>query len=448
MSNEPLDKKANDASTLACCATCEHVTTVPELLVKSGMGNLCPPCAIKNKVNPYGESTKWLGYFGLFLVGLFWLIITDGDAVYIILNLFIAAIAFYPLLALHEFVHALATILVGGKVFAIQLGLGRVLFRKKVLGIWLTLNRFLIAGLCFSGIPTINLIRTRYFFIVAAAPFYHIVIFWLCVSRMDFSSIWTAVSIWPAILLPNSLLLFSCLYPFSSNLMGVGLGSDGLQMLRLLGRKLSPDDLHAQYYLGDIQSEIFSQNHEKALKRCEFAMSQYPENDYFQFTYASLLILTHDFKKAIELFERILPKLTNTPQDSVLRAYAYNNIAWSRLMVYERPEQLDIVTEYAKKALEIMPWTHHLRGTYAALLIEKGFYDEGVDEALAVADEMGDEATLYLTDNMATNLAVAARGLLSSGNKEEARACIAEAMEIAPDNYYLCNFIDADLYKL
>ena len=117
-----------------------------------------------------------------------------------------------------------------------------------------------------------------------------------------------------------------------------------------------------------------------------------------------------------------------------MQALHYNNYAWVLIMLRRSADDVAVAADYIRRAFAMAPWIPAIRGTLAAVRIELGEYEAGIEEALAVADEYRREHSPVANENRGSTLATAALGCFRLGERENAAELLAEAQRLAPED--------------
>jgi len=414
----------------ATCGRCGCTSTLPQLFRKSWGNRYCPACAIKIEL----RNVKIL--FGVLGILLVLDLINDGatygwlswEAWSLPIGILIVALT----LALHELSHALAAKLLGGRVFGIQLGLGRQIFKHWFDDFYLSISPFPVSGLCFAGFPTHEKLRLRYAIYVSAGLFFHAVTLWIAIPLLMRTG--NRFPFLDEIIILNGLMLFFNLLPRTVTTAAGQSGTDGMLLWRLLTSKLTAHDLRRNYYR---LATFFAYQQENIMKVNEYirlGLLLDPTDEVLEnFRVFMLLKQENKLEEAYTVWKNIVESETIKTVPDLQQAVYYNNYAWTTLMHQPTLNSLQIAREYAEKAYQMAPWIPSLKGTLAAVLVEQGEYQKGIEWALAVAKESEADQSPSRDESVAANLATAALGYFRLGKQETAVRTLQKAIALAPE---------------
>lgn len=414
----------------AICDRCGCTSTLPQLFRKSWGKQYCPACTIKRTI----LSTQLL----FLVLGILLLLdlLNDG-AIYgwlswqawsLPIGILIVALT----LTLHELSHALMAKLLGGRVFGIQLGMGRQLFRRWFDDFYLSISLFPVSGVCFAGFPTNERLRLRYALYISGGLLFHTVVLLIAIPLLMRTGNRYPFLDWIIIL--NGLSLFFNLLPRTVITAAGQSGSDGMLLWRLLTGKLTTNELKRSYYRLAAFFAFQQERTDKVAIYVQEGLQLNPADDVLENLRVFLLLKQENkLEEAYTVWKNIVESEELETMHVLQQAIYFNNYAWATLMHQPTPNSLHIAREYAEKAYQMAPWISVLKGTLAAVLVEQGEYQQGVEWALAVAKESEAEQSPSRDDNVASNLATAALGYYRMGDRETAVHHLQQAIALAPD---------------
>lgn len=420
------------AEPTAVCARCQCVSTLPELFQRGLMGKLCPACTAKVAVR-----NAWLIY------GSLWALIAVGTILpwlrgeppwpFSISVGIILAVSLGSLL-LHELSHAVVTLLTGGRVFGIHIGIGPLLFQRWPQKFYVGASLLPASGICFAGFPELPWLRARFALMVAAGPLFHLAVLLLLAGRYwpHFGEAGYRLS--TVILVVNAFMLITNIFPLTKVNSAAGqVGSDGHMLWRLLRGKFGHDQIIQAYYSAVVAFAYQRGENSEALAAAQEGLQLYPENEILRNLHGYLLFKNQYFDEASAIWRDLALHEPTTESQPALQALHYNNYAWVMLVRSKEENALDIAEEYIERAFRMAPWVPHICGTHAAVLIERGNYAQGIEEALKTAKTFKQlDKSPSGPENQASNLAYAALGYQRSGKPTEARELLTQAMALAP----------------
>lgn len=421
----------------AVCRHCGCRSILPQLFQKTWGGLLCPVCAAKRALRRNQVIYSiFLGLILLNTVGLWLLTGRSGRfGIELLLILWLSLL----LLILHELSHAGMAWLLGGRIFGIHLGVGKLLLQRWLGNFYLGVSLLPASGLCFASFPQTSWPRLRYGLMVAAGPLFHLLLLLLLLPRTRaFLGIPTLGWLLTLFML-NAFMLALNLWPFLKVSTAAGIaGSDGSQLWRLLRGKLTAEQIYQGYYQLLATFALQQKRDDHALAEVEQGLARYPDNQILRNLHGYLLLRSDRLEASLAIWQALLdapPAATLTPETApLLQAIHYNNYAWVRLMRQREPADLTSATEYAERAFAMAPWLAPIRGTLAAVKIAGGDYATGIKLALAVAEEYKREHSPVALESRGSTLATAALGYYRLGQTDESYSLLAQAKALAPQD--------------
>lgn len=334
---------------------------------------------------------------------------------------------------LHELSHALAAQLVGGKVFGIQLGIGRQLLRRWFGGFYLGISQFPVSGLCFAAFPTNERLRLRYTVYVGSGLVFHALAIWGAVFLRQNIGYPHPILNW--IITANSFLLLVNAFPYMATTAVGQSGSDGMMLWHLLTGKLNTQNLRHNYYR---LATFFAHEQGKMDQASAYihaGLAANPDDEMLE-NFRVFLLLRQENKiaDAQSAWKSLLESDSFDSIPDLQKALVHNNYAWATLMDQPPKDGVQIAREHAEKAYQMAPWVASFKGTLAAVLIEQGEHQKGIELALAAAKEH-EEASFSSdqNENLAENLATAALGYFRLGEQETAVRYLQQALAITTE---------------
>jgi hypothetical protein len=360
------------------------------------------------------------GLLGLFLV---YLMPNEWMGWYL-LNVFFLEVALVLSVLPHELGHAYVGKRIGWRIFKIFIGIGKTVFKTKVLGIETEFRAIPLSGLVLAAPRTIDHYRVKRFAFALAGPFANVILMLACLAAMGgsltgFGGIVRHVAPLQMFFVANLWIVIVNLWPRRVTTSFGKMHSDGLQLLNAL--KANPNRAAESHAAGFIWESVMCQEKnqfEDARSWLEKGLALYPENLLLLTTQGGNLIYLGKFTEARECFLKVLPR---TDKQRLLRFIILNNIAYTNALI-GGAELLSEADRYSAEALTNLSWLPSIKGTRGTVLMELGKLDEAV-ELLRVA-----MLTHDLPPNKAQNacllaIAEARRGDLNAGRKylDEAR---------------------------
>jgi hypothetical protein len=297
---------------------------------------------------------------------------------------------------IHEAGHLAFARLAGGKPVRMVLGMGvHELYRCEFRGVMIIIHKNFRGGYAHASFTTGHYLKLRYALYIAGGALGNLAVATLfrvaggpplwpheTYFYVDLSSI---------MIISNVFLAVWSLVPFTTNIQGRRVPTDGLYLLKLpfIPQKDVKFNADADA-LYDIQRRVEAKHYTEALTLLQAYLEKHPTEHIRQLTHAHLLLKTGQFdaclKITLSLRDRVHEKAFK-PVAGIL----YNLLAWTYL-IQDNLEQADI---YSALAVQAIPGDINFRSTRGAVLIEKGKIGEGVSHLLESMDfEYVSNATL------------------------------------------------------
>lgn len=414
----------------ATCDRCDCISTLPDLFRKSWGACYCPACAVKAEIYSSKIAFGILGVLVLFnwiWGGLFYGF-TSWQA-WSVISIFIISILS---LIFHELSHALAAWSLGGRVFGIHIGMGKQIIRWWFKKTSLSISIFPVSGLCYAGFPFTKRLRLRYAILISGGLLFHLFILFITILFILRTGNRFPILDW--IIIINGMMFLLNLWPHTIITAAGPIGSDGKRLWRILTGKLLAKELHQSYYR---LAALFAFQQEQADQAAYYiheGLSRYSDDLFLENLRVFLLLEQEDkLEEAYITWKSIIKSETFNVAPAIQQAVYYNNYAWATLMHQPRSDSLETAHLFAEKAYRMVPWVPLIRGTLAAVFVEQGEYEKGVQWALSAAKEIKQQPSSIRRDkHVAMNLAAAALGCFRLGEQELARTHLQNALTLAP----------------
>lgn len=398
---------------------------------------LCPVCAAKRALRKEQLTFGGLLFLIVVNIGGSWLL--RGEPGQFGLGMIFVLGVMVLLILLHELSHAIAGWLLGGRVFGIHLGVGRLLFQRWLGNFYVGVSLLPASGICFVGFPPGKGNRLRFGLMVLAGPLFHLLLLLLLLPSprarlgLPFNQ-WVIMS-----MITNALLIFINLWPWLKVQTAIGgAQGDGNQLWQLVRGQITTDQLQQSYYYLAASFALQQRQETQALAEITEGLARYPANPILRQLHGYLLMRQHRIAESLALWQTQLAEPPAADVLPVLHGYLqalhYNNCAWALLLLRRNADDLATAGDYADRAFAMTPWITPVRGTLAAAQVARGDYAAGIALALAVAEEHRKLHHPLAQENRAANLATAAVGYHHQGNAAEARRLLAEAQSLAPQD--------------
>lgn len=430
MTNNDTTNFAETTVETATCNQCSCTSTLPELFRKSWQKRYCPACALKIEV----RNTKILFVFlGIFLVlELVWDGLLYGLASWETWSLMSILLISTLSLVLHELSHALVAWLLSGHVFGIHIGLGKQLFRGWLGNFYLGVSLFPVSGLCYAGFPTEKRLRLRYAIYISGGLLFHLVVLLISIPLLMRTGNRFPWLDWVIII--NGLILLLNAWPRNIMTAAGRSGSDGMLIWRLLTGKLTAKELRQTYYRIAAYFAYLQEQPEQVGKYVSEGLKIDPTDGFLEnLRVFHLLKDENRLEDAYTAWKAIVESEAINAENGLQRAVYFNNYAWTALMHQPDHDSLQTARHFAEEAYSMAPWSPVIKGTLAAVFVEQGEYQQGIEWALAVAKEAENESSLSQNENIASNLATAALGYARLGDNQLAAHLLQKAVSLAPE---------------
>jgi hypothetical protein len=284
---------------------------------------------------------------------------------------------FLPVIVVvHEAGHAVASVLLGHRIFEIRIGAGPAL-RLKVGGTHVLIGPLPVSGHVASGSTSASGFRWRRLLIVAAGPATNALMLGVGVPFLPWNLL-------PDFAVVNAFVLINNLLPFSQRTPLGPQANDGLALVRTL---LDPD--------GELQEQRAAIPAVEAQRLVELgdrdggravvreALLVHSRSRLLRNWLGHDLVVSGRLPEAREVFSTLVED-DERREDPVLRrrhlassAIHLNNLAWADLMLAD-PGLVVEANAASARAVELLPGASAIWGTRAFALIATGHFAEGI----------------------------------------------------------------------
>jgi len=395
-------KKRRDGSLVRClCFECEGKRNVTSTLL---LYIMLPVFALLILLI---DPTNWLGFLCLSIFG----------------GLLISI----PLAVFHELTHALVARALNFRVYAIHLGIGKVMFSGRSFGVAWTIRLIPSNAVTLVSGPEMSRYRLRIFLIHLAGPAFHALLIFL----MLWMKIVNGVSgmFYELFLWTNICLLVLNLIPFKSQF-AIGLaGTDGWAMLNVF--RIKPADLQkrfASFYILETVKAVESGDFEAGYEIAEKGLAKYTNDPNLLNALGYAYANSQQYEKSRQIFSQALSSSEELP--TATKALLLNNIAFANIMLGD-PELLPQADSFSEQAYQMYSWEPAVTGTRGGVLVFLNRPEEGIKllkEALSKSlDKRG----------KATDACMIALGEWKRGNRKETETYLALAQQLDPECYLI-----------
>ncbi len=376
-----LSVPQSQSPAVAVCSACGCTSTLSDQFRIVSFGRLfCPGCVAQ-------RAARWglVPGIAVLVFGCCVVLLSRATAVipapvlFILANLSIFCIVLAFSVLVHELGHTLSFWLFGGRVFLLRWGIGRMVVHRRLRDLTLILGANLYAGMTIGGFPTLRMIRLRFGLMLLGGPIANLLLAYILYMRLgdwDGSALASNLAWSEMTIMANVLLALSSLFPRRVVIGAAAMPTDGAWLLTLAAGNISPAAIHRIYFAAGVTQAIDADDLASAQALEAEAQSLYPDVVAIQEMAVMTRLVGGDVVHALPFYEAILTgeefaKLTG-PQQALL----LNNTAWAGLLMGGLAN-LELATERACVAFAMMPWQPSIRGTYGALLVERGDLTHG-----------------------------------------------------------------------
>lgn len=396
------------------CDNCNCVSSMPEAFKSTETERLCPRCFQKEEYRSLARTFRLI--FDVIIIStllaimLFWFGLPWH---YLFSNIVLAGLFWYVTIVLYVVVQAGTALLVGGKVFLLQVGTGPVLFTKLIGIFQFTLGKFPDRSFTHTGYPKRSAMKLRLATFYMSGLLLHGIIVLLLLSDFEPSNFLSAYAFREIFLLTNAYMLYTIIIPRQSNNAGL--------LRRLFTEQIDLDALHANCYVMKSERAFLKKHLEEAHQACEAGLGLYPQDTTLRNYLAILLNKLGEPSQALQILKETLSRPDLSP---IQRALTMNNFSWVTLSTGKDTEA---AYDYAQQTFRMAPWVPSFEGTFGAALVEVGEIEQGIYHLLQAYEHHP------TCSNQATNLAYAAIGYYRLGDAEQAKERLEQALAIDMD---------------
>lgn len=403
------------------CAVCHAVFPSDKGFLRQPIGQgknrfICPGC-VDRKV----EAASNVALVFATLMILFGIALGHGPLLYFGSLYLSLVLSVFP----HEFGHALAALAVGMRLFQIQIGVvGRIAFVWRIVGLDVVFHSVPHGGCVLCTPKQIRFARLRYAMVLLGGPMGNVLL--IVVAQWSFalssqSDVFS--SVFAAIVHGNVFSLAISLFPRRAWIERSRAPTDGLAFLTI------PFMSHARiraWHSTTLYYELL-----EALQRGEVheaerwfakAAEAYPEDWWLLLGRASILSKQRKHREARTVYLEVLGRPEMTPE---ILAHAWNNIAWTDLMIGDATVREE-ANRFSEQAIAELPWLSCIKGTRGSVLIELDRVEEGIpflEQAFRENHEPSDKAL---------NACYLAIAMTKLGDTQKAREYLEEAKRLDP----------------
>ncbi len=278
----------------------------------------------------------------------------------------------------HELGHAIAGRLLGWRVFAVVIGIGKQIFKFRLFGIIFSFHWLPVAGITQTAPTNTRWFRLKRFITFLAGPAVNaaiagiiILIWWKELHYFGFMGLPRPARFcfWA-----NFWVMATNLWPHQSK--SLNLASDGKQLLKTFStKKQDVEELQAMRYAleASLQRDEYKDN-AGALDWCNKGLALFPQNIHLLNVSGILCLDDNNYNRAREIFLQLLPRDVKSDRT---RYMILNNLAYVDALI-GTPELLTEADTYSKEAYSAIPWVPFFAGTRGTVLVAMGQLEPGI----------------------------------------------------------------------
>ncbi|MGE3800837.1 MAG: site-2 protease family protein [Candidatus Kapaibacterium sp.] len=387
---------------------------------------LCRECSERR----YAERQKAL----VVLVGTFtaisgivvWLT-PSGYNGWMLLNIALAVLFIGLSILPHELGHALAAKALGMKLFGVEIGVGKELFKFCWLGTdWRV-----------KMVPTYGVVTAAYlpyyspfrlFLMILAGPAVNaLIILALLLIGPDLLSVSdgadSGILFGFDLIFANALVLLTSIIPYRTDSPQGRVASDGMKLISIIKSLSDPYEAERGYWYEVGSVEHRYGNYVEAARAYERVIEIDRYDPHAKLSLGSVQVLIGDYERARHIFLELLnwPKMSEEDRASIL-----NQIAFTNVLIGD-DELLEEADRFSEEALQFDPAEGLFYGTRGAVLVLQGDLDQGILHLHQALDR------LVRPEDCGVDLLFIAHAHYMAGEIEEATAAIEEVAELNLD---------------
>jgi Tfp pilus assembly protein PilF len=292
----------------------------------------------------------------------------------------IAGVGLFTILTIipHEFGHVFAARVLGWRVHQVVIGVGKLLFKRRLWGILFDFRTLPLAGATLIAPKDMRAYRLKKFLVILAGPAVNagliaglLLILNATVRNLNFDSLpnWAGLFI-----IANVFVLIVNLWPHQPK-SGFDMPTDGKQLLQLVSfsEKARMQVLAQQFAL-----EAFICREQSNLRRarelCDRGLASVPK-DVPLLNMSGIVSLDEGrYEEAREIFLKLAQ---NEKQSPATKFLFLNNLAYADVLT-EKADLLQEADSYSREAYAALPWMAVVAGTRGAVLAAMGKHEEGL----------------------------------------------------------------------
>ena len=360
------------------------------------------------------------------------------------------------LIIIHEVIHLIVCTALGGRIFGVQIGVGKVLYQRWFKDFYLGIGNNLGSNFTLGGFekPEKNY---KYLLFFGMPLLFHLVACLLPIVVNVYTGEFLKLNwFWTPFVILNGVLLVINLWPRNLATPFGSTKNDGLRVLDILRGVDSNKNFQEDFNITGLMAYINKGDFHKAHHYLEQLKKINPEHFAINNSEAFLLEKEGKWDSALELFKKDYEKdhhHENPYLNDFMMAMAHNNYAWG-LLGHESEEERQQAIKAANLAYEYVFWIPSVVGTKAAVYARNGKYSAGVklaQEAIQIWNHSFQMGTWQKDDGLATNYVTLAYAAHKLGHHTAAKKYWTKAEEHAAqsglEHFRWKNIVSAELYN-
>lgn len=338
---------------------------------------VCPTCLVRRRRAFEGWNQVAIVAFGILGYTLLWFdptsILGHQLTTFFLVDVFLV-LCIIP----HELGHAITAHLLGWRVFAVVIGIGRQIFKFHLFGILFSFHWLPVGGITQVSPTNAHQFRLKRFLIFLAGPSVNaaIAVAIFLIWRQDWHDIGfgglpraARICLWA-----NLWVTAFNLWPHQSKTLN--LPTDGKQLLKTFStKKKDVEDLQAARYA--LEAMMCRDEHnelKRAIDWCNQGLALFPSNLLLLNVNGILLLDQADYTAARQVFLRLLSEQS---KPSLARYTMLNNIAYVDALIGDQA-LLPEADAFSKEAYNAASWMPSIVGTRGNVLVAMGQVEEGI----------------------------------------------------------------------
>lgn len=358
---------------------CKRCGEIEEATRMDGQSQLCLACHLETEDRNY--TGLILSYVSLVIAGFLLLFFLPQLSLGVLLLNICAVLAFVlASTIIHEFGHVLAGRSVGFRIFAVEIGWGRVVAEFFLWKMRMRFRSILFGGFV-RGVPKeIRHYRLRESIFIMGGPLANALLIWLgfellWIDEVFESGLFQGFIPVRMLMLSNAVMLIYSLFPHEMNTQH---GKSGNDMLLLWRTWRQPEtqfrELPTFYHIYESEYLQSQKQFDKAKECIEAGLESFRGCYYLELAEANNLLASKRYSDARRAYVLLLGRYG---KHADIRSLLFNSIAWTNLMSGD----LSLLPEAdacSRLALEQMREMSYFKGTRGSILVELGQFEEGL----------------------------------------------------------------------